>query len=116
MLPNYAISALCKFYHNGRFPIAPVVLSLCDFSPVHFASLVKKRHHCARALFGFGHLLFLACKARCKPNILEGGFVAFCISPGGSLVNVATQAGPNAFVIVSSIRVPRGHDPAVPLC
>ena len=115
MLPDYAASTLCKFYCNGCFPLAPVVLPLYDFSPVRFAGLVKKRYHCARALFEFGRLLFLACKAGCKSNVLKGGFVLFCVSPGGSLVDVATQAGPKAFGIVFLICVPCGHDPAVHL-
>ena len=116
MLPDYAASALCKFYCNGCFPLAPVILPLCDFSPVHFAGFVEKCHHCARALFGFGRLLLLACKAGCKPNVFEGGSLLFCVSPDGSLVDIAMQAGSNAFVIAFSIYVPRGHDPAVHLC
>ena len=116
MLPDYAASALCKFYSNGCFLLAPVVFPLCDFSPVRFAGLVKKRYHCACALFGFGRLLLLACKAGCKSNVFKGGFVLFCISPGGSLVDVAMQAGPDAFVIISLILVPCRHDLAMHLC
>ena len=113
---DYEASAFCKFYCNGCFPFAPVVLSLYDFFLVHFAGLFKKCYYCARAFFGFGHLLFLACKARCKPNVLNGGFEPFCVGLGNSLVDIATQAGLNTFLIVSSICVPRGHDPAVHLC
>ena len=39
MLPDYTTSALCKFYCNGSFLFALVVLPLCNFFPVHFASL-----------------------------------------------------------------------------
>ena len=116
MLPDYAASVLCKFYCNGCFPLAPVVFPLCDFFLVHFAGLVKKRNHPARALFKFGHSLFLACKAGCKPDVLEGGFVPFCVGSGGSLINIAMQTGSNAFVIASSIGVPCRHDSAVHLC
>ena len=90
MLPDYAASVLCKFYCNSRFPLAPVVFPLCDSSPVCFASLVKERNHSAWALFRFDHLFFLAHKAGCKPDILEGGSMPFCIGPGGSLIDVAT--------------------------
>ena len=116
MLPEYATSALCKFYCNGCFPLAPVVLLLQDFSLVYCAGLIEKCYHCVRALFGFGRLLFLACKAGCEPNVLNGGSMPFCIGLGGSLVDVAMQAGSDAFVIVSSIHVPRQHDPAVHFC
>ena len=90
MLPDYAASALCKFYCNCRFLLAPVVFPLCDFFPVRFAGLIEKCYHYARTLFEFGRLLFLACKARCEANVLEGGSVSFCVSPGGNFVNIAT--------------------------
>ena len=116
MLPDYAAFALCEFYCNGCFLLASSVLSLCDFFPVCFAVLVEKRNHPVCAFFRFGRLLFLACKVRCKPNILESGSVPFCVSPGDSLINVATQAGPNTFVIASLIREPCKHDLAVHFC
>ena len=90
MLPDYAASVLCKFYGNGRLPLAPVILQRCDFVPVRFASFGKKRYYCARALFGFGRSLFLARKAGCKPDVLEGDSVPFCVSAGYSLIDVAT--------------------------
>ena len=90
MLPDYATFAFCKFYCNGRFLLALVVLPLHDFSPVCFASLVKKHNHCVCAFSEFGRLLFLACKAGCKPDVLKGGFMLFGVSPGGSLIDVAT--------------------------
>ena len=116
MLPDYAAFALCEFYCDGCFPLASVVLSLRDFPPVHFAGLVEKCNHFVCAFFRFGCSLFLACKARCEPDVLEGDSVSFCISPGGSLIDVAMQAGPNAFVIAFLIRVPCGHDLAMHFC
>ena len=116
MSPDYVASALCKFYCNGRFSLASVVFSPRDFFLVCFASLVEKRNHPACTLFRFGCLHFLACKARCEPNVFESGSVPFCVGPSGSLIDVATQAGPNAFIIASSILVPCGHDPAVHFC
>ena len=40
----------------------------------------------------------------------------FCVGPGGSLVDIATQAGRDAFVIAFLIRVPCRHNPAVHFC
>ena len=116
MLLGYAASALCKFYCNSYFPLASVVLPLCDFSPVCFASLVKKRNHPAPTLFRFGRLIFLAFKARCKPDVFKGDSVPFCVGLSNSIIDVAMQAGANAFVIVSLICVPCGHDPTVHFC
>ena len=116
MLPDYAMSALCKFYCNGCFPLAPVVLPLCDFSPVCFATLVEEHNHPACALFEFGHLLFSACKAKCDPDVLDGGSMPFCVGPGGTLIDVAMLAGPEAFIIAFLICVPCRHDPAVHFC
>ena len=90
MLPDYITFALCKFYCNGCFPFALVVFSLCDFSPIHFAGLVKKHNHSAHAFFRFGRLIFLACKAGCKLDVLEGGSVLFCIGSYSSLIDVIT--------------------------
>ena len=115
MLPDYAASVLCEFYCNGRFPLAPVVLPLCDFSPVCFAGLVKKCNHPARALFRFGRSFFLACKAGCEPDVLGGGSVLFYVNPDSSFIEIATQAGPDAFIIAFSICVPCKHDFAVRL-
>ena len=116
MLLDYAASALCKFYCNGCFPFALVVFPLWDFSPVHFAGLIKKRNHPACTLFRFDRLLFLAGKARFKSNVLKGDFVPFCVGSSGSLIDVAMQVGPNVFVIAFLIRVPCRHDPAVHFC
>ena len=101
---------------NGHFLLASIVVPLRDFSLVRFSYLVKKCNPLACALFKFCCLIFLAHKARCKPDVLEGGSVLFCMDPGGSLIDVATQAGPNIFVIVSLICVPCKHDPAVHFC
>ena len=90
MLPDYATSALCEFYCNCCFPLAPVVLPLCDFSPVCFASLIKECNHLACALFRFGRSLFLARKAGRKSDVLKGGFVSFYVGPSGSFIDVAT--------------------------
>ena len=90
MLPDYAMSGFCKFHCNGRFTPAPVVLSLCDFFPVHFTGLIEEQNHPACALFRFGRLLFLARKTECKPDILKSGSVAFGVGPGGSFIDVAT--------------------------
>ena len=114
MSPDYA-SALYKFYCNGCFPFAPAVLPLCDFSPIHFASLVKKCNDLARALFRFGCSIFLVCKAGCKPDVLEGGSVPFCVGPGSSLINFATQAL-TLHKVASSICIPCKHDSAVHFC
>ena len=90
MSPDYAASMLCKFYHNSRFSLAPLILPLYDFSPICFAGFVKERIHPARVLFTFGRMLFLAYKAGCKLDVLEGGFVPFSVGLGGSLIDVAT--------------------------
>ena len=116
MLPDYAPSALCKFYCNGCYPFAPAVFSLCNFSPVCCASLIEKCTHPACALLKVGRLLFLAHKAGCKPDVLESGFVLLCVGPSSSLINVAMQAGSDTFVIASLIRVPCKNDPAVHFC
>ena len=116
MLPGFAAFTVHKFYCNGCIPFAPVVLPLCNFSPVCFASLVKKSNHPASALFRFGCSIFLARKARCKPDVLKGGSVPFCVGLGSSLIDVAMQAGPNTFVTASSIHMPCRHDLAVHFC
>ena len=90
MLPDYATSALCEFYLNSCFLLAPVVLPLCDFSPVHFAGLVKECNHTACAPFRFGHSFFLACKAECKPDVLKNDSMLFCVGLSGSFIDVAT--------------------------
>ena len=58
-------------------------------SLVRFAGLAKEHSHPTCALFRFGRSLLLACKAGCEPDVLEGGSVPFCISPGDSLFDVA---------------------------
>ena len=40
----------------------------------------------------------------------------FCVGLGSGLIDVATQAGCDAFVIAFSICVPYKHDPAVHFC
>ena len=84
MLPDYATSAFHKFYCNGRFPLAFVILSLHDFPPVRFADLVKKRNHFIGTVLNFAQSVVLACEARCKPDIFGGSFMSFCINLCGS--------------------------------
>ena len=110
MLLDYAASAFCKFYCNGCFPFVLVVLPLCDFFSVHFAGLVKKSNHSIGTLLRLGQLVFLACEAGCMPDVFGGVSVSFCVNPCGSSCNVATQVGPNTFVIVFLIYMPCGQD------
>ena len=116
MSPDYAASVLCEFNCNGRFSLASVILPLCDFPPVRFAGLVKIHNHPVCALIRLGCSIFLACKAGCKPNVLENGSVPFCVGSGDSLIDVTMQAGPDAFIIASSICVLCRPDPAVHFC